>query len=141
MTTRIQLALVSTEERCIPMGIDAHHMFADGQMNDTPTWTRHLYEGSPAYLTIHSRLGLVISKGQRATAQVFVSNRERSPAHALDVAVLAVAGADDVAATLEAEGPVEFERLRIPAGESATIVLTRASVLVIREVPIEAEQR
>ncbi len=141
MTTRIQLALVSPEDRCVPVGIDAHHLFADGQMNDTPTWSRSLYEGSPAYLTIHSRLGLVLSKGQRDSAQIFIAHREKASAHALDVAVLAVAGADDVAATLEAEGPVEFERLRIPAGESTTIVLTRASVLVIREVPIEAEQQ
>lgn len=137
MTIRIQLALVSPEDSCLPVGIDAHHMFADGQMNDTPTWSRHLYQGSPAYLTIHSRLGLVLSKGQRDSAQVFVSHRERT-GPALDVAVLAVAGTDDVASVLELDGPVEFERLRIPAGENATIHLTRASVLVVREAQPEA---
>lgn len=109
-----------------PVEMDLHHIFASGEMLETPTRTLTLRMGVENSIVMHSRMALVIQRGARDRLPIDIQHGDRSMKRGLLLTELALGDQDEPA--------LELARIRVPPGERVKLALDRADVLVIREI-------
>lgn len=144
MSIRFAIHATCDEQPDDPIRIDAHHIASDQSWFEHPIRSYALRDGHQINLLAHVALGFVLHKGNRERLLLCIEHEDPIATMGLELIESAepdehpdvLPGAvplDEAGAGIEA---VEMERLVIPPGGNATVTLTRATHLRIREIPM-----
>lgn len=109
-----------------PVEMDMHHVFASGEMLETPTKTIKLRVGLENSIVMHSRMALVVQRGARDRLPLDITHGDKAMKRGLLLIEICLGD--------QGEPGIELSRRRVPPGQCLHVALERADVLVIREI-------
>lgn len=144
MSIRFAIHATCDEQPDEPIRIDAHHIASDHTWFEHPIRSYALRPGFQINLLAHVALGFVLHKGDRDALLLCIEHEDPNATMGIELIESAepdehpdvLPGAvplDEAGAGIEA---VEMERLVVLPGSVATVTLTRATHLRIREIPM-----
>ena len=123
---RISITLPAFASAEPPVELDAHYVHQDGQLVATPMRSEALRPAQERCLMLHSRLAFVVPRGSRSTLPLDITHADPEMPFALDLQGLRVPESGD---------PVPVFHRCIRPGDSLSLAIDTADVLVIRETP------